>query len=275
MESIESFVLDNTSRALPFYIELTGITYPDANYEICRECSEFYVLEYIISGSGYVSVNGQSFSVSDGDVYILPLGCKCRYYADPNTPYTKIWMNVNGDLCKQLFDTYNLNTKYHFENINLHAQFEKFFALCKNRSIPQHLLFSECACVFFEIIQKLYRHSYKDIEINEYVMNAKHYCDMNLYTKININDVARHVCLSVSQLNRLFKREYGTTVYSYMLNCRIETSKSLLKGTALSISEISDKLNFTDEHYFSNIFKAKTGVSPSAYRIHPPFVEGL
>ena len=89
---------------------------------------------------------------------------------------------------------------------------------------------------------------------------------MNLYTKITVEDVAGYISLSVSQLNRLFKKEYGTTVYSYLLNCRIETAKSLLKGTALSISEISEKLIFTDEHYFSNIFKKKVGLAPSAYR---------
>ena len=89
---------------------------------------------------------------------------------------------------------------------------------------------------------------------------------MHLYSKITINDIAKYVSLSVSQLNRLFKKEYGTTIYSYLLDCRIETAKSILKGTAMSVSEIAEKLNFTDEHYFSNIFKQQTGISPSKYR---------
>ena len=266
MEEIRSFILDHHTRNLPFYIELAGVTYPDINYGIRRECSEFYVLEYIINGSGYVHVNDQSFSVSAGDVYILPLGCKCYYYADSKTPYKKIWMNVNGEICKQLFRIYNLNTKYHFENLNVYPLFEKFLNLCKETNTSTQHIFSKCSCVFFEIIQALFNASYVENEINEYVLKAKHYCDMNLYTKITVEDVAGYISLSVSQLNRLFKKEYGTTVYSYLLNCRIETAKSLLKGTALSISEISEKLIFTDEHYFSNIFKKKVGLAPSAYR---------
>lgn len=266
MESIESFVLDNGTKALPFYIELAGITYPDANYKIQRENSEFYVLEYIVSGSGYVNVNEQTFFVSAGDVYLLPLGCKCLYGADSYNPYTKIWMNVNGELCKNLFNIYNLNDKYHFENTDLHNKFKEFLSICKTRNLPTNLLFSKCANVFFDIIQTLYNYSYNESKVNEYVINAKHYCDMNLYKKIAITDVANHVCLSVSQLNRLFKKDYGTTVYSYILDSRINVSKSLLKGTAMSISQISDRLNFADEHYFSNIFKRKVGVSPSEYR---------
>lgn len=265
MEYIESFVLDNKLRALPFYVELAGITYPDPNYEIHRECSEFYVLEYIIDGGGYVNVNNKSFYVSAGDVYLLPLGCNCQYSADPNTPYTKIWMNINGELCKQLLHIYKLQDKYHFENIDLYPQFERFLELCKNQTWPNHD-FSKCSNIFFEIIQALYNHCYQEAVVNEYVIKAKQYCDMNIYEKITVTDVAEAVNLSVSQLNRLFKKEFDTTVYSYILNCRIEMSKSLLKGTAMSIFQISDKLNFADEHYFSNIFKKKTGITPSEYR---------
>lgn len=275
MEIIESFVLDNRSRALPFYIELAGITYPDANYEIHRECSEFYVLEYIIDGGGYVNVNGKTFYASAGDVYLLPLGCKCHYYSDPNTPFTKIWMNVNGELCAQLLRTYNLTSKYHFENVDLYSKFATFLDICKDRTKPNNMIFSSCSTVFFDIIQTLYNHNHNESNINEYVLKAKHYCDMNIYEKIAVADVANEVSLSVSQLNRLFKKDFGTTVYSYILNCRIELSKSLLKGTAMPVSQISDRLNFADEHYFSNIFKKKTGVSPSEYRKKTDFTPSL
>ncbi len=266
MEEIESFVLDNNSRTLPFYVELAGITFPDPNYEIYRECSEFYVIEYIISGNGYVNVNDEQFYVSAGDVYLLPIGCKCHYYSDSNTPYTKIWMNVNGELCKHLLQAYNLHNKFHFENVDLYQYFQNFINICKDKSQQNNVIFARCSTIFFEIIQALHTAYHEENSINEYVLTAKHYCDMNIYEKTSVDNVANAVNLSVSQLNRLFKKEFNTTVYSYILNCRIEMAKSLLKGTAMSISQISDKLNFADEHYFSNIFKKKTSMTPSEYR---------
>lgn len=266
MEIIESFVLDNHIRTLPFYIELAGITYPDPNYKIYRECSEFYVLEYIIDGGGYVSVNDKNFYVSAGDVYLLPLGSKCHYYADPQDPFTKLWMNVNGELCHQLLKIYHLHNKYYFKKIDLYSLFENFLNICKSRNLSNNIIFSKCSTIFFEIIQSLYHHCYEESNRNEYAFHAKNFCDMNIYKKITVTDVSKAVGLSISHLNRLFHKEFGTTVYSYILNCRIEISKSLLKGTAMSISEISDNLNFADEHYFSNIFKKKTGMPPSEYR---------
>ncbi len=266
MEEFQTFVLDKKSKALPFYIELAGITYPDPTYEIYRERSDFYVLEYIIAGCGHVNVNGQHFTVSAGDVYLLPLGCNCHYYADSLTPYTKVWMNVNGELCRQLLNIYNLHNKYHYENVNLYPLFEKLLYICKDKSCPNHVIFGKCSNIFFEMIQMLYYTSYEEISVNECVLAARHYCDRNIYNKISVTDVANTVNLSVSQLNRLFKKEFKTTVYNYILNCRIELAKSLLKGTAIPIAQIADRLHFADEHYFSNIFKKKTSMTPKEYR---------
>lgn len=266
MEKILSFVLDHELRSLPFYIELAGITYPDPHYEIKRACSEFYVLEYVVSGKGHVTVNGESFRVSAGDVYLLPLGCSCHYYSDPETPCQKIWMNINGDLCRHLIHAYHLDNKYHFEQACLSKKFEQIIAICENKSLKTSLVFAKCSRILFEIIQSLYMDFYEEAAMNEHVLAAKQYCDANICEKISMKDISAAANLSVSQLNRLFKKEIGKTVYSYLLDCRIELSKSLLRGSGMSIRQIADKLNFADEHYFSNIFKKKTSYSPKEYR---------
>ena len=63
----------------------------------------------------------------------------------------------------------------------------------------------------------------------------------------------------------MFKRAYGITPYDYILTRKIETAKLLLKNSSLSVKEIAYRLNFADEHYFSNIFLQKTGVRPKKY----------
>ena len=72
--------------------------------------------------------------------------------------------------------------------------------------------------------------------------------------------------MSESQTIRLFKKNFGTTPYTYVLNKKINFAKKLLIDTNLSVKEISTKLCFSDEYYFSNIFKEKVGCSPSQYR---------
>lgn len=266
MERIESFVIDNNIKKLPFYVELTGITYPDPAYEIKRDHSNIYVLEYIMEGRGTVEVNGKTFYPSAGDVYLLPYGSTHHYYASKHHPFQKIWMNINGDLCEQLIRLYRLSGKYYFENIDLYDLFQKFLNTCTNKEEDIKSLYDRCSIIFLEIIQQLSKHIEKETVINEFALQAKNYCDRNIYQKIVIDDVAKQVGLSVSQLNRLFKQEYSSTVYAYILDNKINTAKTLLSSTSMSVCEIAFMLNFTDEHYFSNIFKKKTGYTPTEWR---------
>lgn len=266
MEKIQSFITDDNVRKLPFYVELAGITYPDANYSIYRESSEIYVLEYVIDGCGTVETDGQTFFLSKGDVYLLPYGSRHHYYASKEQPFTKIWMNVNGELCRQLIQLYGLTKAYYFENINIYHLFEKFLRICETREYDTVELYNKCGLIFLEIIQELSNHYEKKPAVNKYAANAKNFCDRNIYNKISLEDIAKYAGLSVSQLNRLFRQEFGTTVYSYILNNRINIAKSLLTGTSMSVAEIAFSLNFADEHYFSNIFKKKTGLTPSQCR---------
>lgn len=266
MEKIESFVPGSDAEQLPFYIELAGITYPTVGYEIQREKSEIYVLEYIVSGTGTVEVNGQVFHPVPGDVYLLPRDSRHHYYAAKEDPFQKIWMNVGGELCRQLIQLYGLSGKYHFPAVFLREPFERFLSVCRNRDSEMQIIFDRCSLIFMEILQHLSRNSESRNTANRYAALAKNFCDRNIYEKITADDAARCAGLSVSQLSRLFRREYGITVYAYILNNKIRTAKSLLTGTSLSVGEIAYLLKFADEHYFSNIFKKKTGKTPTQWR---------
>ncbi len=46
----------------------------------------------------------------------------------------------------------------------------------------------------------------------------------------------------------------------------IALAKKLLLDTALTVAQIAETLTFSDEYYFSGLFKEKVGVPPSVYR---------
>ena len=88
----------------------------------------------------------------------------------------------------------------------------------------------------------------------------------NTVNKFKIEDLCEYVSKSESHTIRIFKEAYGITPYAYILGKKISLAKDLLINTNLSIKQISSNLNFTDEYYFSNIFKNKVGLSPNNYR---------
>lgn len=77
-----------------------------------------------------------------------------------------------------------------------------------------------------------------------------------------------HCCKST--LINAFKRTYNTTIMQKLTEIRIDESKKLLKESDISISEISLVVGFSDQSYFSKIFKEYCGMTPREYRNNPP-----
>ena len=71
------------------------------------------------------------------------------------------------------------------------------------------------------------------------------------------------------QMLRIFRREFGTSPIAYLLDKKLEQAMLMLRDTAFSIKEISIKLGFKDEFYFSRLFRKKCGKSPREYRQNP------
>ncbi|MBJ6363017.1 helix-turn-helix domain-containing protein [Paenibacillus sp. GCM10012307] len=90
--------------------------------------------------------------------------------------------------------------------------------------------------------------------------------DLNIENKLDMNDVCTQLGYSKNYIIKLFRETYGITPYAYFRKHKIELAKQYLLNTQLNINEISVKLNFADQHYFSSAFSAVVGVSPSEYR---------
>ena len=72
--------------------------------------------------------------------------------------------------------------------------------------------------------------------------------------------------LSAPYFSRLFKKETGYSVSSYILAKKLETAKSMLASSSYSIAEISASLAFPSQSYFTNVLKKDCGLTPKEYR---------
>ena len=89
-------------------------------------------------------------------------------------------------------------------------------------------------------------------------------------SSICLDDIAAHVNISPSYLSMIFKKIMGENITDMIANLRMEQAKNLLAYTTLPIKEISQNIGYSNQFYFSAIFKKQTGVSPSVYRENFP-----
>lgn len=82
----------------------------------------------------------------------------------------------------------------------------------------------------------------------------------------SVNELARTLLLSRSQVHRKIKALTGMSTAIYIRSVRLRKSKELLPNEELSISEIAYQVGFKSPVYFSQVFKETFGMSPSATR---------
>ncbi len=94
---------------------------------------------------------------------------------------------------------------------------------------------------------------------------AKKFIFDNYKSKITISDICDEIGCSKSTLITGFKKEYGTTVNSYINELRLGEAVNMLKMGDKHIGEIASATGFSDQSYFSKVFSAKYGIPPSEY----------
>ena len=98
------------------------------------------------------------------------------------------------------------------------------------------------------------------MRVKQYI--SEHYHDKQL----SLQEVSRHVGVSPSHLSKVFSQEAKQTLTEFITQTRIHKAMELLKTTNSKTFEIAYEVGYQDQHYFSNIFKKATGMTPIEFR---------
>eukprot|EP00825_Cyclidium_porcatum_P004178 TRINITY_DN11942_c0_g1_i3.p1 TRINITY_DN11942_c0_g1~~TRINITY_DN11942_c0_g1_i3.p1 ORF type:complete len:269 (+),score=30.63 TRINITY_DN11942_c0_g1_i3:147-953(+) len=83
---------------------------------------------------------------------------------------------------------------------------------------------------------------------------------------LQVTELARHVGLSRSVLQRRFRTQLKRTVHQELLQVRVRRAQELLAETDLPLVEIADRAGFKHQEYLGAVFKARTGKTPAQFR---------
>lgn len=97
------------------------------------------------------------------------------------------------------------------------------------------------------------------------VIETRKHIDRHFDQKLDLDMLSQMSFTSKYHLLRLFKRYYGLTPRQYLIDKRIAIAKKFLQRD-MSVTETCFAVGFESLGSFSTLFKAKTGISPSAYR---------
>lgn len=211
------------------------------------------------------------YHVAPGNLVYIPAGSDLEYNFDGNGPLEKYYVHFDLTFGKnQLLDYFKtpclipLKNEETVENI-----FNGLLHQASNLDSPisqiasNGLLFSLIAEMLSQSNAQ-FIHSPKNLD--KEMSDTIDYIENHFSEPLSISDLAERVGYSVTYFTKKFKKSFGCTPTDYIANIKVSYAKSWLRTGTMSITDIASSLGFCDASYFSNFFKAKTGLCPGYYR---------
>lgn len=264
----KNFAIDD-----PFNItSITSLFFDDykKGYYYEGEAHDFWELTFIVSGSATICVNENIYSLEKNDLLLIAPYQFHNFMCNNNDAKVII---ISFDFVGKNFDT----CVFHLSEM-MSAKFTCIFELGESIFNVQGILVSEIKNEDALLLKK-FKSNFEmfmlELEGNacKPILNTQSsakailyskiikYLYANLNNKINLNDIATACNASVSNIKYVFSYFTNDSIINYFNKLKMLKARQLLQS-GLSIKEVSSILGFSEQNYFSNVFKKYTKLSP-------------
>ncbi len=251
-----------------------------------------FLLVHILKGTGRFTVAGNSFDIAEGDVIWIPPDTLHEMYG--HSPGTHI-QYIHFDL---FYDPLRSHWSAHIpggttdltswpDQMHPPVNDPVMDTWCGKLSAGNPVLITEtlrriilefnrnqtsgpiATGLLFQLIGHLLRtHSDSPLTARQtdIVEKAMRQIQRESYQKMKLEKLAQQHGLSAPHFRKLFRAHFGQSPRETHFNAKIRTASDFLTYSDLTVSEIADRLGFTNVHNFSRAFSKATGQSPSTYR---------
>lgn len=238
------------------------------HYREREEGADQYILIYCTEGKGIIEVEDQIYRLEKSDAFCIPRNVRHKYYADEKEPWSILWVHFKGENTKYFpleeRKIVHINSR-HSDN-RMMVLFKLLFrVLERNYTIGNFIYISQ---VLSLILSEVYFRERVDESSTQdrHVTMVIRYMYQHLQENLTLEEISEEVQLSKSYLNTVFKAQTGKSPVEFFIHLKMQEACKLLKSTDYYIYEVSEVLGYTDQYYFSRIFKKTVGVSPKEYK---------
>ena len=247
-----------------FDVFFAGVSYPDPQYLKRRdEPRDMLIIEYVISGSGYICADGRTQTVEAGDMYVINAKFPHSYFSDKGDPFEKIWMNVSGSLPELLLNAYLPERGCYIAKgcEDAYRLIKSAHRLMSDSGLTPAQMLARVSLFVHELLILL-RDSVGSAQQSrspDSVEAIRGCLDRSITAGITLDQLAARYFLSKNQLIRSFRERFGVTPMRYLMIKRLEAAERLVESTTMNVAQIAALLKFSSPQHLSAAFKREYG----------------
>ena len=230
----------------------------------------YHLFHFVTRGSGMLRIDGRTFSIAAGDVFLIPAEQMSYYEASAADPWSYSWAGLAGLRATQYIQQImaavpeqyvlrGLDTKKYAASIDRAAALQG--ASAANYFCAEITLY-ELFSYFASDLPTLSASGYAP----SLAARVKFYLDAKYTEKLRIDALAERFGVHPNHLSRAFQEAYHISPKRYLQTLKLEKAAQMLAATNSPVALIAESIGFEDQHAFSKVFKKHHGISPMEYR---------
>lgn len=253
-----------------FYMQETGCIKTEDAANTHRSNLESFLFVAVISGSGELTVNGETHSVSKGECFFIDCRTDHNYKSSANDPWEVMWVHFNGATSEQYYEYFLSQSKNVFRPTffdKVVSAINEIIALNEHKNPNAEILTSKLIVDLLTLALTVSSDPDRyDSALKQKLAAVNSYIEDHFSEDLSLEKLSSEFYISKFYLTREYKKIYGKTIFQHVITCRINYGKQLLRFSDKSVEEIAHLCGFNDQSYFARQFKKAENLTCFAYR---------
>ncbi|MBQ8254289.1 MAG: AraC family transcriptional regulator [Clostridia bacterium] len=260
---------DNNEK---LYLSVTGIYYPEKNesFRWGPGVRDKYIIHYVREGKGYFECGGKKYTLTKGQSFLIVPGQLVNYYPDEKEPWKYTWVDFTGIEARKLLSYCSLSEENPIAEKEI-PELDRLFREASDRFVTDSHA-DVCRNIgYFRLIFSIYIKHYPAVNSKSVgellITRAAEFIENNYRRQeLNIDMIAEYLSVNRVTLHRKFVDELKVSPGKYIIDLRIKKACMLLSNSNYSVKTVAYSTGFSDQLYFSKVFKKLVGTTPTEYR---------
>ena len=247
---------------------------PDMSYDwdgLKRQDIGTYVFQYTLSGTGNLEIDGKCYSLKAGEAFLVEIPSEHRYYLPKDSDgWEFIFITLVGrkamECWRYILENNGPVLKISPESKLIQLLFGIYQDTIENKITDSYLASASA----YEYIMECYRFV-RDMEnhkkdLSDQITKTLSYMQSHYAEPLTLSDIAAVSGYSKYYLVKHFQEQLDTTPIKYLTKIRVQKAVDLLMTTRLSITEIADRVGYSNANYFNKVFRKAVGMAAGEFR---------